>query len=254
MAEHAIVKRIGKATLVYFLVFGIVLGAISLLLWSNLLQADAYYYFAQVLALTIGIVHVFLMYRLLPFPHPDQFGYGLAYTLICLALGMIAATVIYYLLNLDFRFLTYLFPFLVPYLIWQCFRFFAAIPPAAYKPWYYPLDAEMPDLDMIDLSQIEVVQFVFSKNASDPAQTNFTSKAPLNMTLGQLFFIFINDYNDKNPLQPIEFLNAHRSAFGWHFYREKKWFKNKHYFDPDLSFRENGIQPNEFIYSTRLKS
>jgi hypothetical protein len=110
----------------------------------------------------------------------------------------------------------------------------------------------MPDLDMIDLSQIEVIQFVFTKNPNDSTQTNFTSKAPLNMTLGQLFFIFINDYNDKNVQHPIGYLKATREPFGWLFYRKKKLFNQKHFFDADLTFRDNGIQPNERIYAIRV--
>ena len=72
------------------------------------------------------------------------------------------------------------------------------------------------------------------------------------MTLGQLFFIFINDYNEKNSQNTIEYLESKNSPYGWLFFRKKKWFKRKHYFDPALSFRQNAIQPNEFIYAIRV--
>lgn len=252
MAEHRMVKKIGKAPLFYTLVLVVFLSLISLLQWTNSLMADTYYYFSQALAFALGIGHVFLLYRYVLQIHPDDFWKGFGFTFLLMILAAIAACLAYYYIGLDYHFLTYLFSFILPFLCWQVFRFFFQIPPAVYKPWHYPLDEEMPDLDMIDLSQIEVVQFVFSKNPQDGTQTNFTSKAPLNMTLGQLFFVFINDYNDKNALQPIGYLQPAHQPFGWLFFRKKKWFGARHFFDANLSFRENGIQPNELIYAVRV--
>jgi hypothetical protein len=140
----------------------------------------------------------------------------------------------------------------MPYLFFQARYYLQQIPDANYKIWYYPLEAEMPDLDFIDLSKIEVVQFVFLKRTGDSTQTNFTSKAPLDMTLAQLFFIFINDYNEKNSRNTIEFANPARQPYGWLFYRRKGWPRRRHLFDPDQTFRENQIQPNELIYAIRV--
>jgi len=251
MAENRVVKTYGKKPVLYALIVAILTGFIGLLQWINSNQADSYYYFAQALVLIAGIVHVWLMYKFLPVS-PGDFWKGFLITLLIMFAGTVVAAISYYLFHLDFQFLTYILPFLVPYLCWQVYQFFFQIPARVYKTWYYPLHEEMPDLDMIDLSQIEVVQFVFSKNLQDPTQTNFTSKAPLNMTLGQLFFIFINDYNDKNAQHHIEYLKSAEEPFGWLFYRKKKWFNGKHFFDADLSFRDNAIQPNEFIYAVRV--
>jgi hypothetical protein len=114
------------------------------------------------------------------------------------------------------------------------------------------MDQEMPDLDFIDLSKIQVVQFVFLKKIKDPSHTNFTSKAPLEMPFSQLFFIFINDYNERNSLQTIEFANDKALPYGWLFYRKRKWPWRRHYFDPDRNFSQNGIQPNEVIFAERV--
>ena len=251
MAENRVVKKYGKKPLLYALIIVILLGFISLLQWTNSNQADSYYYFAQALVFITGIGHVWLMYKLLQIT-PGDFWKGFLITVMIMFAGTVAAAIMYYFIHLDYRFLTYILPFIIPYLCWQVYQFFFQIPAPVYKYWYYPLNEEMPDLDMIDLSQIEVVQFVFSKNPQDPTQTNFTSKAPLNMTLGQLFFIFINDYNDKNAQHPIEYLKSAQEPFGWLFYRKKKWFNQKHFFDADLSFHNNSIKPNEFIYAVRV--
>jgi hypothetical protein len=252
MDGKGLVKKFGIGTVIYTIVLVFFLGLIGLLQWVDSGAADTYFYFAQALALILGIVHVFLLYRFIPNVFPSDFWKGLGVTLLLMLAGTITAAIVYYFKNLDYRFLTYILPFGLPYLVWQAFRFFFQIPSPFYKSWYYPLNEEMPDLDMIDLSQIEVVQFVFSKNPQDRTKTSFTSKAPLNMTLGQLFFIFINDYNDKNSQQPIHFLKSPDQPYGWFFYRKKKWFNQKEFLDPDLSFRNNSIQPSEFIYAYRV--
>jgi hypothetical protein len=251
MAENRVVNKYGKKPLLYALVMTILTGIIGLLGWININQADSYYYFAQSLVFVVGIVHTWLMYKFLPVT-PGDFWKGLLLTVLIMCAGALAVAIVYYFIHLDYRFLTYIFAFIVPFLCWQVYQGFFQIPAAVYKAWYYPLDQEMPDLDMIDLSQIEVVQFVFSKKLQDATQTSFTSKAPLNMTLGQLFFIFINDYNDKNVQHHIEYLKSAQDPFGWLFYRKTKWFNKKHFFDAELSFRDNSIQPNELIYAERV--
>lgn len=251
MTENQVVKKYGKKPFLYALIAAILTALIGLLQWSDSNQADSYYYFAQALVFITGIGHLYLMYRFLPIS-PRDFWTGFLVTLLIMLVGTVFAAVLYYFVRLDYQFLTYILPFIVPYVCWQVYRFFFQIPSRFYKAWYYPLNEEMPDLDMIDLSQIEVVQFVFSKKLQDPSQTSFTSKAPLNMTLGQLFFIFINDYNDKNAQQHIEYLKTAQAPFGWLFYRKTKWFNRKHFFDADLTFRDNHIQPNELIYAERV--
>ena len=253
MAEKGLVKKYGKRPFLYAFILAILIGLTGLLQRVDPGSADTYYYFAQALVLVLGIFHILLFYRFVPQINTGDFWIGLGITILIMFAGALAAAITYHYLILDFRFLTYVLPFIVPYICWQVFIVFFQIPPAGYKTWYYPVNEEMPDLDMIDLSQIEVVQFVFSKNPQDATQTNFTAKAPLNMTLGQLFFIFINDYNDKNEQHPIQYLKSPNEPYGWLFYRRKKWFNRKHFLDSDLSFLNNGIQPNEFIYAARVK-
>ena len=251
MAANQIEKKYGKRPFLYALILVLFLGSIGLLQWNSADQADSYYYFAQALALALGIGHVYLMYKFISAITPEDFWKGLLATILLMVAAVIAALVFYYFFHLDYRFLSYVLPFVIPYLCREAYLYFSRIPVSVYKSWYYPLNEEMPDLDMIDLSQMEVVQFVFSKRSQDPTQTNFTSKAPLNMKLGQLFFIFINDYNDKNAQQPIGYLRSEEQPFGWLFYRKRKWFNQKQFFDADLSVHENNIQPNEIIYAIR---
>ena len=251
MAENQVVRKYGKKPSLYVSIAAIVTALPGLLQWVDNNQADLYYYFAQALVFIIGIGHVYLVYHFIPI-NPNDFWSGFLITVLIMFIAAGAAAVLYYFVRLDYRFLTYTLTFIIPYVCWQAYRYFFQIPAPVYKAWYYPVNEEMPDLDMIDLSQIEVVQFVFCKKIHDPSQTSFTSKAPLNMTLGQLFFIFINDYNDKNAQQHIDYLKSAQEPFGWLFYRKTKWFNRKQFFDADLSFRNNSIQANELIYAERV--
>jgi hypothetical protein len=250
MGINSVRKHLRNRSFLYGLITILLLSATGLLGWTNILVTGSYYYLAQALAFGLGILHVILMYRYLNL-NPGDFWKGFGITLLLMVLGAVALVILYYYLHLNYAFITFLFPFVIPYLCWQTYQAFAEIPPPSYKIWHYPVNEKMPDLDMIDLSQIEVVQFVFNKKEKDPNQINFTSKAPLDMSLGQLFFIFINDYNEKNAQSTIEFLNTQQQPYGWLFYR-KKWLNGKYYFDPNLSFRENVIRPNEFIYADRI--
>lgn len=252
MAENLIEKKYGRKAFFYSLITVILLSATGLLQMVDLNAPDVYYYFAGFLSLGLGVLHAMLMYKYFPQIGKTDFWKGLALCAVLLLLSAAIAAIAYYFLKLNYSFLSYILPFVIPYLVLQVYYFFLLIPASDYKLWYYPLSQEMPDLDMIDLSQIEVVQFVFNKKPNDPVQTNFTSKAPLNMGLGQLFFIFINDYNEKNSQNTIEYLKEKNKPYGWLFYRKRKWFGRRFYFDPELSFRENIIQPNEFIYALRV--
>jgi len=214
---------------------------------------DWSYYLAQFLSLLLGILHAAIMYRYMPFLKPDQFWKGFGITILLACLGALGAAITYYFLDLDYHFLTFLFPFVLPYVCWQTYRLFFQIPVPHYKLWRYPVGTQPPDLSGIDLSQVQVIGFVFYKKIDEARPTNFTARAPLNMKLGLLFFIFIVDYNDKKPHDTISFLDGQNLPYGWLFYKRQGFFKRKHYFDPDLSFVENGIRQNEFIYATRYK-
>jgi hypothetical protein len=142
--------------------------------------------------------------------------------------------------------------FPVGYLVWRSFFFFESIPPKIYKLWHYPVGKEMPDLDFIDLSRIVVIQFMFPKYAKDWDITKFNAKAPLAMDLGHLFFLFINDYQIKNPTKRVEYIDEKGKPYGWMFYTQKRWWQRKRYLDPDLTFIQNSIIENRKIVAIRI--
>ncbi len=240
-----------KYLVLYALVAIIPIAGTGLLPWIDVNNLIFYYYIAQILSLVLGIAHVFLIRAIFPEVVSENFGNGFWMTIVIMILSAIAAAVLYYIIKLPYNFITYIIPFIIPYLAWQAFNYFAAIPPRIYKLWYYPVSEDIPDLDFIDLNQVEMVQFLLKKSPKNAAKSNFTSKAPLNMTLGQLFFILINDYNEKNPQSTVTYLTPEQKPYGWWFYKKKGLFKSKHFLDPGLTFQENGIIANDSIYAVR---
>ena len=78
----------------------------------------------------------------------------------------------------------------------------------------------MPNLDLLDLSRVLIIQFEFLKSTSETSNTNFKAKAPYNMPFGELFYIFISDYNESHPQNIIEITNSNKSHTPGYFTKD----------------------------------
>lgn len=254
MALNLTQKQKSKWLILYVSVMCILICLISVLQWFELTSfQQIFYYIAQLLVLIVGIIHLIIMPKILIWINKN-FWQELIVTLVILIASLISALIIYYFLKLDFVFATFICAFALPFICFHTYKFFLKIPEPIYSLWFYPVDEEMPDLDMIDTSQVQLVTFIFPRNTRDNKLVEFTSKAPINMKLGELFFYFIASYNEKYRQQPIEYLMGDNKPYGWRFYRKNKWFNRKYFFDFDSSFRQNNIRPSEFIYALRYKN
>lgn len=241
-------------TTAYAFLIVVLLGALCLIGLLDSSNFQRYYLVAQLGALGVGILHVWLSPQFGYEPEKQSFGYGLSITFLLALLGAVAGLVLYFVLGRladRWLFVTSLMPFIIPFLFVQAFRFFLQIPPAEYKKWHYPLDGHMPDLDLIDLSKIIVIQFEFPKKETDPSYTNFKAKAPVAMTLGELFLVFMNDYNERTPESPIQFTDETGRPYGWVFHLKAAWWKSRRYIDPDLTFQQNALLDNDTLIAQR---
>ena len=232
------------------LLFLMATGLLGLLPASSL---QGWYLLAQLLAFGLGIGHLYLLYRFLPQLDANRLVPGLLATLL---LALVAMGSIMLLHQFVFRtdelaFGTCVIPFAIPYLFAWVYRMYCHIPRREYKIWYYPLGKPMPDLDLIDLSKILLIQFELPKKITDTTATNFKAKAPVQMTLGELFLIFLNDYNEQNSASGIQVTDEQNVPIGWHFYYKKRWPASRNYFDPDLTFQQNNIRDNLIIRAQR---
>lgn len=141
---------------------------------------------------------------------------------------------------------------IVPMLAEFAFGHAIAIRPKEYKTWVYPQKTLLMDRDKIDVTKFSVINFVFSKKYGDTAISNFQSKAPNEIKLGDLFYFFVQEWNHKNPGNTIEYAASNGMPFGWHFTIRKSWWQPKFYLDPDLTVRENNIKLNQTIKTNRV--
>jgi len=211
------------------------------------------YFLIQFLFVGAGVLHVWLMYRMASFLHRDEMWPGAFFTLLLALLGASIAVALYFFLDRkeNLGLATAAVAFILPYFVLKAFDFFEQIPQRKYKLWYYPLGKEIPDMDLLDLSKILVIQFELAKREGDTALTNFKAKAPVSMLFGELFFLFMYDYNERHPDGPVQYLNAWQQPQGWLFYRKHTWWQRRTYLDPHNTFKANAVLDNDIILAER---
>jgi len=172
---------------------------------------------------------------------------GLSYILFALLFNYFAKY------TLGFYYANSIITFLIPYLFMLTFDFMASIPPEIYKIWYYPLDAEEPDFDKLDLKNIYLINLEFSKSPDDLTKKNYMAKAPVQMLFGDWYRSFINNYNYKFEEEPILFLDENNQPHGWMFFTKPKSFlHSKRFIDPDLTIGANKINEKTIIVAKRV--
>ncbi|CAN5750980.1 hypothetical protein BH10BAC3_BH10BAC3_36420 [soil metagenome] len=142
--------------------------------------------------------------------------------------------------------------FFIPTLFFHTFEAAFDIPAAEYFTWEYPVNSPI-DLPEDDPSEkLLVIGFEIAKKLSGK-KTYFRAKAPENIKLGELFYHFINDYNDLQSETPIEYADQTNMAFEWWFRLKPKWYQSNKILNPNISFRNNGIKENSVIICERIK-
>lgn len=162
----------------------------------------------------------------------------------------------YFLQNKDFLFYPIMMStlvFFIPVLFMQTFRAAYDIPPPVYSTWTYPVNQiiDLPPENPRD--KIVVIGFELRKKFKDTRRTYFRAKGPDNMELGQLYYFFINDYNDLHSETAIEFADKNQVADEWWFRKKTKWYQSTYVLDPSLSMNDNDIVENTVIICERIQ-
>ena len=148
--------------------------------------------------------------------------------------------------------MTAVFPFLLPYLFWESYRAWTDIPYRRYKLWRYNPLAPSPDLARMDLNHFMVVHFWMTRRFGEALYHDFSSKAPYQMRLSDLFGIFLSDYNQLKPDQALQYLDNQGQSFGWLFYAKRPWWRGRLYYDPDYTFQDNFLRQGNIIVAQRM--
>lgn len=210
--------------------------------------------------LLFGIIHVVFFHRKYFYSSPqDRNKTIFAEILFMLALLFFIIVVFssleYFLENKEFLYfptLMSMLAFFIPLAVQHAFEAAYNIPDTDYPTWQYPLfnPIELPDERPNE--KILVIAFEAGKRATDKVKTNFRAKGPETMLLGDLFYHFINDYNEFQSETPIEYADNENLAYEWGFRLKPKWYQPQRILDPGLSMRENGIQENSIIICERI--
>jgi hypothetical protein len=144
--------------------------------------------------------------------------------------------------------------FFVPILVLNTFYAAYKIPAADFVTWAYPLHQQIELPDENPGEKLYVIGFEIAKKNSDKHLTYFRAKAPDGMKLGELYYHFINDYNELQSETPIEYSTKEFDAYEWWFRRRPKWYQRNRILNPEITVRENGIKENTVIICERLNS
>jgi uncharacterized membrane protein YhdT len=142
--------------------------------------------------------------------------------------------------------------FFVPILFVHMFDAAFKIPIPDYPTWTYPAHPiDLPDEDPRE--RVFVIGFFIPKKITDDKPTYFTAKAPENFYFGDLYYFFINDYNEEKSETPVIYANENGEPHRWVFRLKRKWwFQKPIVLNPSLSVKDNGLKENSIIFCERV--
>jgi hypothetical protein len=211
-----------------------------------------------VIFLVFGCIHVGVMHN--KFIHRDgEKTYMVMGAEVLFAFAVMFFTVVlfcllqYFLKDKTFLFYPELFSvlmFLVPLFFYYTFRAAYHIPEPVFKTWQYPaISIDPPDENANE--HLLVIGFDIPKKLMDK-KTFFRAKTPEAIVLGELFYHFMNDYNELQSETPIQYLDAKKEPVIWWFRLKRKWYQINKVLDPSITVRENGIKENSVIICEQL--
>jgi hypothetical protein len=251
-------KPFSKRAIWYLLISVAVFAVTGLFIAASFFSSyNGYFIFFQVLFLLYGGLHIYLMHKKMDWGKEKQsFVPDLIFTFIILLAGSICFMLAYRWLNREGLEISMMFStlfFIIPLFVWHTFLSALAIPPKVLNQWYYPVHEPMEDPEESKLKNMLLISFEFQKNGQDTYFTNFRAKAPVDMELGELFYYFINDYNERHPQGQIHFSNGTGKPYGWMFYKKPKWYTVlTTYMDSDKTIYLNRIRENDVIVCSRI--
>ena len=250
-------KPFQKQTFFYLLVSLLLFALITIIAYPAFVERPfVAFILLQVSFLLLGTIHAYyVQHKIKWVTEGETFVPELLFTLLVAVLGGIAFIFMYRFVNkngLELIMACSIMFFIIPFFFYNTFLKAIALPPKILKEWFYPLQQEIDDPEESKLKHLLVISFEFKKQSGDPNITNFRAKAPIDMDFGELFYYFINDYNDRHPDSKVQFVNNEGEANGWIFYKKPKWHTvMTNYIDADKTVFNNRIRENDIIICSR---
>jgi hypothetical protein len=247
-----------KSSLLYLLVCVLLFAIIAFTGYTEVFKRPGLVYIiVQLLCIGIGYLHVKYLNHFVKWTGPPKlFWVEVLFTIIICLFGFMAFTIVFKWMNREgyhYLMASSVFWMLIVQFVYHTFKKAIAIPVKVFNQWYYPLHKHVEDPDEDKMKHLLVISFMFQKKTTDDYYTNFRAKAPVDMEFGQLFYFFINDYNERHPNAKIQYVNDIGQPHGWTFYRKLKWYEfSTNYIDDRKTFFANRIRENDVIVCTRI--
>lgn len=250
-------KPFTKPTVYYILLYAAGFALIGLCSWFRFLESNTQQFlFFQFFFLWLGILHVYTLTTRLKWVNEKTYWAEVFLTLAILFIGGLCFMMTYRLFRkdgMDITMTTAGVIFFIPLIVYYTYRQAVAIPFKILKQWHYPAHMEIAEVDEKKLRNLLVISFEFYKKGADKHFTNFRAKAPADMEFGELFYYFINDYNERHPGASISYINEKGEASGWIFFKKPKWYTLfTKYIDPERTIFINKVRENDIIICSRV--
>lgn len=142
--------------------------------------------------------------------------------------------------------------FLLPLLFWWTYQALLRIPIEIYKVWKHPDQQQAICLDALDFDKVLILELELSKTINATETLRVKVKAPENMNFGLWFNKFVDDYNVKFPVEPIEYADAEQVKYGWIFYMKTTFFRRNQVIDPDHDIKSNHLKEKCTVFAKRV--
>ena len=162
------------------------------------------YWFLAGVFLLFGIIHLLFIHK--KYFYSNQHNHTKVFIgelIFCLSVVLFTIVVFsslqYFLKDTNFLFypmLTSALAFFIPVTVLHMFEAAYRIPEPVFSNWEYPLNNPIDLPDEKPNETLLVIAFEIAKKPSDAIKTNFRAKGPETMILGDLYYHFINDYNE----------------------------------------------------------
>jgi hypothetical protein len=251
-------KPYQKSTILYLLVFLLFFCVIALAALPGFFNKSLTVFLClQAYFLLLGSFHVFFMKTNIGWAKEGSvFIPELLFTIMISLFGCMAFLAIYQWINkngMQYILASSILFFIIPFFFYYAFHGAMSIPPKVLKQWYYPVGEEIEEPEDSKMKNLLVISFEFQKHSDDAQITNFRAKAPRDMEFGQLFYYFINDYNEMHKTSKIQYTNGSGKPQGWIFYKKPKWHSvATQYVDADKTIFTNRIHENDVIICSRI--
>lgn len=250
-----------KTLLLYILIASLVLALPGIGGLAGNTFSPWWYLFSQLVYMCLGIYHIRLLGYYFKRTGTDKKSQAYA-TLFEVLLTLICMLIGYYLFTLLFNALsayngygmvaaTSLTIFPLPMVFNYAYQRFTAIPFAIYKVWQFAPGISS-GFENRELGALMLINLELTKTPKEGHRFAIKAKSPVNLPLGEWMNRVIEDFNLKNPTEPIETANETGEEHGWIFYVKPSFFHPRRYLDYEKSIAGNKLSEKNIVICKRV--